>query len=572
MAAARSLWKAQQGGWDHRHLVFLDETGLNTKMTRLYGRAPRSQRCLDHRPHGHWHTNTFIAALRHDRLEAPWMLDGAMNGQAFLVYVSKVLAPTLSEGDIVICDNLSSHKVAGVAEAIERSGATLRYLPAYSPDLNPIEMAFSKLKALVKKHHARSYDELFYAVAEAIESFPAEHCRGFFRLAQYATVKRKCSITKDMVLPDPREPGGISRIETVDAWKAVGRPATLELFRKHMFGRRSVERPRDLRFEVVSTAPEAIDGKATLKQIRIHYSGAGGKGGIDLAVFVPNGSAEPVPGFLLICNRDRENIDPTRKIKSPFWPVERIVERGYFAAAFHNSDLDPDEHDGFRNGVHGVFDPQGQERPADAWATIAAWAWGASRVMDYFETDDAVNEKLVAVVGHSRGGKTALWCGAEDERFAMAVSNNSGCSGAALSRRRKGETLKKINKRFPHWFCANYDAFNDAEETLPFDQHQLIALMAPRTVYVASATADSWADPKGEFLACVHAGPVYGLFGMEGVGQNQFPAAEVPFRQGRIGYHLRTGKHNLVEYDWKCFMDFADKHWEEGETSGQGID
>ena len=193
MAAARSLWKAQQGGWDHRHLVFLDETGLNTKMTRLYGRAPRSQRCLDHRPHGHWHTNTFIAALRHDRLEAPWMLDGAMNGQAFLVYVSKVLAPTLSEGDIVICDNLSSHKVAGVAEAIERSGATLRYLPAYSPDLNPIEMAFSKLKALVKKHHARSYDELFYAVAEAIESFPAEHCRGFFRLAQYATVKRKCS-------------------------------------------------------------------------------------------------------------------------------------------------------------------------------------------------------------------------------------------------------------------------------------------------------------------------------------------------------------------------------------------
>ena len=188
VAAARSLWKAQQGGWDHRHLVFLDETGLNTKMTRLYGRAPRSQRCLDHRPHGHWHTNTFIAALRHDRLEAPWMLDGAMNGQAFLVYVSKVLAPTLSEGDIVICDNLSSHKVAGVAEAIERSGATLRYLPAYSPDLNPIEMAFSKLKALVKKHHARSYDELFYAVAEAIESFPAEHCRGFFRLAQYATV------------------------------------------------------------------------------------------------------------------------------------------------------------------------------------------------------------------------------------------------------------------------------------------------------------------------------------------------------------------------------------------------
>jgi transposase len=156
-------------------------------MIRLYGRSPRSERCLDHSPHGHWHTNTFIAALRHDRLEAPWMLDGAMNGSAFLVYVSKVLVPTLCQGDIVICDNLSSHKIDGVAEELERVGATLRYLPAYSPDLNPIEMAFSKLKALLRKRQARSFDELFKAVAEATISFPARHCSGFFRHANYAT-------------------------------------------------------------------------------------------------------------------------------------------------------------------------------------------------------------------------------------------------------------------------------------------------------------------------------------------------------------------------------------------------
>ena len=156
-------------------------------MTRLYGRSPRSQRCLDHRPHGHWHTNTFIAALRHDRLEAPWMLEGAMNGQAFLVYISEVLAPTLRTGDIVICDNLSSHKIAGIAEALQSVGASLRYLPAYSPDLNPIEMAFAKLKAIVRKHHARSFDELFKAVADASRSFPGEHCKGFFRHAKYTT-------------------------------------------------------------------------------------------------------------------------------------------------------------------------------------------------------------------------------------------------------------------------------------------------------------------------------------------------------------------------------------------------
>jgi dienelactone hydrolase len=264
---------------------------------------------------------------------------------------------------------------------------------------------------------------------------------------------------------------------------------------------------------------------------------------------------------MLICNRDRSNIDPSRKIKSPFWPVERIVERGYVAAAFHNSDLDPDKHDGFKDGVHGIFDPADTKRPPDAWGTIAAWAWGASRAMDYFETDDDIDATRMGVVGHSRGGKTSLWCGAVDERFALVISNESGCTGAALARRKKGESIKAINRGFPHWFCEKYKQYNDREDELPIDQHELIALMAPRLVYVASAAGDGWADPEGEFLSCVHAESVYRLFGLSGLGSASFPTLDHPLNSGHIGYHVRSGKHNLLEYDWNCFMDFADKHW-----------
>ena len=378
------------------------------------------------------------------------------------------------------------------------------------------------------------------------------------------------SASENLALPDPLTNLAANQVTTAAAWQEFRRPELLELFRKNVYGRAPIGRPGSLNFDVVSTDTKAMDCKATLKRIDIHFSGPGGKGTIGLVVFIPNKTPKPVPGFLLICNRGREYIDPIRKTKSPFWPAERIVERGYAAAAFHNSDLDPDEHDGFKNGVHAVFDSKDSTRPPDAWATIAAWAWGASRVMDYFETDRDIDEKRIAVAGHSRGGKAALWCGAEDERFSLAISNNSGCTGAALARRRKGETVANINKRFPHWFCTNYHNFNDKEDALPVDQHQLIALMAPRLVYVASASQDAWADPEGEFLSCVHAEPVYRLFGLRGVGTNTMPKVEQPLHAGSIGYHLRPGKHDLTEYDWGCFMDFTNRQWRKGQQSPPG--
>ena len=365
------------------------------------------------------------------------------------------------------------------------------------------------------------------------------------------------AFAQDLELPNVL---GVSPAKTKEEWIRTGRPKTLELFTKHVYGRAPVGKPDTLAFKVIQEDPKAMKGAATLKIVEISYSGPGGSSKFNLITFIPNKATKPAPGYLLIFNRGPENIDPTRKRKDDFWPAETIVERGYVAATFFNGDLSTDKNLNFNNGAHKVFDNYEGERPGDAWATIAAWAWGASRALDYFETDPSIDATKFAVVGHSRGGKTALWAGANDERFALTISNNSGCTGAALARRKHGERVGRINKVFPHWFCGNYKNFDEKEDDLPIDQHQLVALMAPRAVYVASASKDDWADPQGEFLAAVHAEPVYELFGLKGLETTTFPEPNSPIQIGHIGYHLRAGKHNLTDYDWEQYMNFGDIH------------
>lgn len=383
-----------------------------------------------------------------------------------------------------------------------------------------------------------------------------------------------------MQLPDITVTAEGKKVESVAQWRETRRGEILELFREHVYGR-APEGPFQMSSEVFDEDKGALGGKAIRRQAALNISTAAGKARIDVLMYLPVTAAErPVPVFVLLnfggnhtTHPDpaialargwlQERYSPAEKYRGArhdTHPVERIVERGCGMATAYYGDIDPDYDDGFRNGVHPLFDAPG-ERAGDAWGAVGAWAWGLSRMMDYLETDGAVDSSRVAVLGHSRLGKTALWAGAQDERFSVVISNDSGCTGAALARNLKGESIEKINKGFPHWFATNYRAYNGRETELPVDQHMLLALIAPRPLYVASASKDAWADPEGEFLSAVHAAPAYELHGLKGLGTDVMPGVNAPIQEGHIGYHLREGEHALTWYDWERYMDFAQKHW-----------
>ncbi|WP_439555627.1 dienelactone hydrolase family protein, partial [Dyadobacter sp.] len=336
-------------------------------------------------------------------------------------------------------------------------------------------------------------------------------------------------------------------VKNKNLWEKSRRPEILRLFEDNIYGQMPTAIDSS-RYLVVKEDKSAMGGNATLKEVAIDVFKNRKSVRINLTLFVPNKRKAAAPVFLLINNRGKNLTDPTRVKKSEFWPAEMVIDSGFAVAAFHVSDLAPDDKQDYVNGVLQLYPDQ---LTADnGMKAIGAWAWGASRMLDYFQKDPDIDAKKVYVVGHSRGGKASLWAAAQDQRFAACITNCSGNTGAALAKRQFGERISKINTTFPHWFNNNYKKFNDKESELPLDQHMLIALVAPRPVYATNASKDLWADPTGTFLALKNAEKVYALYGKKSALPASPPAVEKVIATPPLAYHNREGIHDMTHFDW----------------------
>jgi len=386
-------------------------------------------------------------------------------------------------------------------------------------------------------------------------------------------------------LPDPLVAQDGTPIVNSRQWLNQQRPAMLRLFAENVYGRMP-GMPKNMWFKISSVDSSALGGIAIRKQVTIFFDNGASSPSMDLLIYLPRAARRQVPVFIglnfygnqtinadtgiqisqrWVMNDDKLGIannqatQTSRGIDASKWAVEKIIRRGYGLATAYYGDLEPDYPEGWKMGVRTTMKKE-LSINENEWCAIGAWAWGLSRIMDYLETDEAVNAREVVITGHSRLGKACLWAAANDERFAIVVSNDSGEGGAALSKRWFGETIERINTSFPHWFISKYKEYNKHPELLPVDAHMLLSLMAPRPLYVASASEDLWADPKGEFLSAKNAEPVYALFSKKGLGVTEMPAIDQPVGE-TIRYHIRTGKHDFTLYDWQQYLDFADKQF-----------
>ncbi len=357
-------------------------------------------------------------------------------------------------------------------------------------------------------------------------------------------------------------------IHTIKQWEEIRRPELLNVFAGGMFGF-TPSGNISVSYDELHTNNKSFNGKATCKQIKVTFSNGFIRREAIILMYLPNEVKGKVPVFLSYNFNGNQTIsdDPeiipstnaNRGNQKSRWPLDMILSAGYGVVTAWYGDFFPDARNKHCEsilplyGFSSIHDIKG-----NSWQAIGAWSWGLSHIMDYLETDDRIDESKVILMGHSRQGKAALWAGAQDTRFAVVISNNSGCGGAALSKRTFGETIVSVTNTFPHWFCYNLNHYANNEEALTFDQHQLLSLIAPRPLYVASAEEDKWADPKGEYLSAYHAGEVYQLYGMKGLETAAMPAVNQPV-MNRIGYHIRTGIHDVTDFDWKNFISFVDK-------------
>jgi hypothetical protein len=381
-------------------------------------------------------------------------------------------------------------------------------------------------------------------------------------------------------LPDPLTMFKGERVTSKEQWFKERRPELKALFEQYMYGQRPPA-PAKMNFHVERVDKEFLGGKATKKEVSISF-GPSPAPRVSLLLVVPNQRTRPAPVFvgLNFCGNHTLSADPSvalpaawmpkscpgvtnnhatdagRGAQIDVWALEQSVDRGYAVATIYNGEIDPDRPDP-SEGVRVFYASAGK---AYDWGTIAAWAWGVSRAVDYLVTDKDLDPARIAVVGHSRLGKAALVAAAFDERIALAIPLQAGCGGTAPSRGKIGESVKRINDSFPHWFNGEFKKFNEHPDTLPFDQHCLIALCAPRPVLLPNAVEDTWANPAGQFEMLQAADKVYRFLGAGGLEAKQMPEPG-KLIDSTLGYYIRPGKHSMTKDDWKIFLDFADKHF-----------